>query len=217
MTKKYHIGENGPSLCKAVKQDCPYGKDSPHYSDIKEAQTDYEGILTREQGGSFASTQTKSTVELMGSIGNITVEDGNLYEPATRTALITGLCGDLAQAVRKKTGGDIYFVCYDYGEDDNEKFVNEIDEDPDKIFDTTTHVMIESPTKPGTYVDAYGQRNLSDIQEFYGDEITVLKGNQKMLDSYSTGNAERLGNFADAALDLDKESKGFSYLTSYDT
>lgn len=38
-----------------------------------------------------------------------------------------------------------------------------------------------------------------------------------MLDSYSAGNAEVLGNFADAALDLDREQKGFSYLTSFDS
>lgn len=150
--KKFHVGDNGPGECGAQEGNCPFGKDAPHYPTMKEARDHYENMLARGHNGNIGTSLRKPVVELHVSFGVMRVEDGNLDDPKTRTALITGLCGDMAQAIRRKTGGDVFFVCYDYAEDEGEKFVRDISENPERIHEVSTHAMIESPTAPGRWV-----------------------------------------------------------------
>lgn len=54
--KKYHIGKNGPALCKATKRACRYGDNETHYNDMSAATLAYEKSLEK----SFKNTHTLS-------------------------------------------------------------------------------------------------------------------------------------------------------------
>lgn len=224
---KFHINDNDEAKpCHAEIKDCKYSKSdnpSPHFDSKVDAEKFIEKSLD-EKIGKFNSMNKNDSqkdfnnepkmVELDLGLGTVEVEDGNLNNDETRRMLINGLCGDLAQAIYNKTGGQIYFVTYGYSEKDNEKFIKDIESNPDSIHETTTHVMIESPTKPGTFIDAYGQKTKQQIQSYYGfdnDKISMVQGNEKMLSYYHSGNSDKLGNFAESVLKLDKENKSFDY------
>jgi hypothetical protein len=156
-------------------------------------------------------TRKSSKIDLHGALGTVTLTDGDLSSAKTRNALINGMCGDLATAVQRKTGGDPYFVCY--GISSEEELKKTFEDNPNALFDVSTHVMIESPTAPGNFVDAYGQKTTSDLKEFYGDEITVIRGDLNMLSAYAEPkNIGKLDNFADSALNLDKNNECYSYM-----
>lgn len=219
--KKYHIIESTGTAnrCDATVQKCPIG--GQHFETKQNAEKFIEQKFDKEfektvtlKKNSTDIDKKKKFITLDLDLGNVEVEDGNLNNAKTRRILINGLCGDLAQAIYNKTGGDIYFVTYGYGESDNEQFITDISNHPDSIHETTTHVMIESPTKPGTFIDAYGQKTQKEISSFYdvyGDGISMFKGTEKMLSYYQTGNSEKLGNFAEAVLKLDKNGQSFDY------
>lgn len=212
---KYHISENGEAkLCKAEIK-CPLGESMPHFKNKEDAQQYFESIMKPSlKKNSTDIDKKKKFITLDLDLGNAEVEDGNLNNAKTRRILINGLCGDLAQAIYNKTGGSIYFVTYGYDEKDNEKFIKDIENNPDSIHETTTHVMIESSTQPGTFIDSYGQKTKEEIQSFYGfdnNAISMLKGNEKMLSYYHSGNSEKLEKFAEAVLKLDKNGQSFDY------
>jgi len=222
---KYHINkETGTAnKCEAYLKECPIG--GSHFNDREAAEKFIEKKFDKELGITASLSKKVSpesndqnsmakTVQLDLGLGVAEVEDGNLGNVETRRMLTNGLCGDLAKAIRDKTGGDIYFVTYNYNDSDNEQFIADISEHPDAIHEVTTHVMIESPTKPGVFMDAYGQKTKEEINSFYdvyGDGISMFKGTESMLKSYQTGNSEKLGNFAESVLKLDQENKSFDY------
>ena len=47
---KYHIGKNGPAVCRATVRDCPIGGEEVHFTNKTEAQTAYEKNLSKELG-----------------------------------------------------------------------------------------------------------------------------------------------------------------------
>lgn len=219
--KKYHIIESTGTAnrCDATVQKCPIG--GQHFETKQNAEKFIEQKFDKEfektvtlKKNSTDIDKKKKFITLDLDLGNVEVEDGNLNNAKTRRILINGLCGDLAQAIYNKTGGSIYFVTYGYDEKDNEKFIKDIENNPDSIHETTTHVMIESSTQPGTFIDSYGQKTKEEIQSFYGfdnNAISMLKGNEKMLSYYHSGNSEKLEKFAEAVLKLDKNGQSFDY------
>lgn len=62
MSRKYHISERGPRLCKAQVRDCPYGRaGQEHYGTQEEAQVVYEKKLSE----TFGVVPTYSKMETM--------------------------------------------------------------------------------------------------------------------------------------------------------
>lgn len=205
---KFHLSDDGIARkCSATKVPCKMthfeNKEAAEQYNLKKLEKEFQAIPTL--------SKKVSSIALQGAFGTITLDDGDLSSSKARMTLISGMCGDLATAVQRKTGGDPYFVCY--GINTEEDLKETFESNPDALFDVSTHVMIESPTSPGSFVDAYGKKTTSDLKEFYGDEITVIRGDLNMLSTYADPqNLGKLDNFADAALDLDRKNESYSYL-----
>lgn len=63
--KKYHIGKNGPAVCRAEKGECPYGGETgveEHYETFEEAQEVFEEMMENTIG-TFATVKRKMTWE----------------------------------------------------------------------------------------------------------------------------------------------------------
>lgn len=205
---KFHLSDDGVARkCSATKVPCKMthfeNKEAAEQYNLKKLEQEFQSIPTL--------SKKNATIELQGAFGVVSLDDGDLSNPKARMTLINGMCGDLATAIHRKTGGEPYFVCY--GIESEEELRDTFKAEPEQLFDVSTHVMIESPTEPGKFVDAYGQKTTSDLKEFYGGEITVIRGDLDMLRAYSDPqNFDRLDNFADAALNLDKNNEGYSYM-----
>lgn len=65
MSKKFHIGKNGPAECKATVRACRYGDEGTHFKDMGAAQRAYEKQQAGEEG-SF-STHSSLVKRLQGS------------------------------------------------------------------------------------------------------------------------------------------------------
>lgn len=208
LTGKFHLSDDGVARkCSATRVPCKMthfeNKEAAEQYNLKKLEKEFENIP--------ALSKKTATIELQGAFGSVSLNDGDLTDAKARSTLINGMCGDLATAIQRKTGGAPYFVCY--GINSEEDLRKTFESEPEQLFDVSTHVMIESPTVPGKFVDAYGQKTTSDLKEFYGEEITVIRGDLDMLSAYSDSqNFERLSNFADAALDLDSKRESYSYM-----
>ncbi len=200
----YHITSDGPKRCIANIK-CPVGGE--HFANKSDANSSYLEMLA-QQNSSFPPKPGE--VDLPCAFGAMRVKDGDLSDLKSRTALISGLCGSLALAVHDKTGGTPYFVCYG---DNAGGLKSKFDEDKETLFDYATHALVESTTRPGYFIDAYGQKSLEDIKTFYGDSISLERGTRDMLVAYGVAGADEvLGGFAKAAIELDSKSEGYDYL-----
>jgi len=190
-----HLSPAGPAPCGVTTGNCPY-EDGGHYDDVAQAEAAY----AESQGGSLpVAIQRKIT--LGSNLGSFEVTDGDLSDPAARAALSTGLCGDLALAVHRKTRGAPYFLSYSF--DSPEALAEAFAREPNVIF-TSAHVVLESPTRSGSFLDGNGQQDLESLEEVYEDAVPV-RGTPEMLQYFAdSGSADRLGNFADSALELDR-------------
>lgn len=195
----FHLTENGPKPCRAQKRSCPL--DSEHFDNAVDAQKAYETRLDRELGG------FRGMVDLPCAFGTMKVMDGDLSNFKARNALISGLCGDLAKAIQNKHGGDAYFVCYGVENEDDLVSVHA----NDKLADVAAHAIMGSKAAPGEFMDAYGRKTLKDLQDFYGDDITLVKATPEQLQAYTTGAVDSLPNFADAVLAMDSRGESFDY------
>lgn len=204
-----HFGRSGPELCKADPskanaRGCPF-ESSGHYSTQEEAETAYEA----QMGGALPTTASKAPemVTLSSNIGTASVVDGDLSQPEARALLSSGLCGDLALAIHRKTGGTPYFLSHIV--DSDEKLAEKFRNDPNSIVSLSTHVLIESPTEPGHFVDAYGQSSYEDLEDNW-DGATPIKGTPEMLEQFAdSASADKLSKFADAAIALDKDGVNY--------
>lgn len=205
----YHITEDGPKRCTAKPGNCPISGEFEHHSSKVAAESAYYESLAKDNE-SFPPKNGE--IDLPCAFGNMRVKDGDLSDLKSRTALISGLCGSLALAVHDKTNGTPYFVCYGVGDDES---LAELYEEGGEhaLLDVATHALVESTTKPGTFIDAYGQKTLKDLKEFYGDDITLEVGSRAMLVNYADdGVPEILTNFADEAIAMDAREQSYSYM-----
>jgi len=201
----YHITAEGPKRCSAKPGNCPLGGE--HFGFKEDAESSYLESLVQNNE---TFPPKKDELDLPCAFGTMRVKNGDLTDVKSRTALISGLCGSLALAVHDKTGGTPHFVCYGVKEDEDLEQL--FAEDGNVLLDVATHALVESKTKPGTYLDSYGQKTLADLQNFYGDDIRVIPGNRAMLVAYSeTGVPDILGKFADSVIDLDSKGKSYDY------
>lgn len=205
-----HLGSSGPEPCRADPskdraRGCPF-EASGHYSTQDEAELAYENKM----GGALPASFSKrpEAITLTSNLGKGVVVDGDLSDPLARALLSSGLCGDLALAIHRKTGGTPYFLSHSV--DSDEELAENFKRDPESIVHDTLHVLIESPTKPNHFIDAYGQSSYADIEDNW-DGATVIEGTPEMLEQFADKEgASKLSNFADSALELDRTGVSYS-------
>lgn len=195
----FHLTDDGPKPCKAKVRECPLGGE--HFEEQHVAREAYEALLDRKLGG------FRAIVELPCAFGVMRVIDGDLSNFQARNALISGLCGDLAKAIQNKHGGDAYLVCY--GVKDEAELAKLWQEG--SIAEAATHALIESKANPGDFMDSYGRKTTADLEDFYGDDIKILKATPEMLQAYTSGAVDALSNFADSVLALDASGESYDY------
>lgn len=186
---KYHVKDDGNlGKCTAEKKECP----KTHYTSISE----YEKVMEEE----FGNTQPLKKITLKSNMGEITAIDGDLSDSQTRAALSGGLCIDLALAIHKKTGKQLYALSYSsFTEED---FKN----DKDVIF-RATHIVIQSEHDDEEFVDSYGRSTFEDLEEKYGEPL-LIEVTPEMVEHYAGENnqVEKLSKFADTVRKLDKDN-----------
>lgn len=194
-----HLSPEGPAPCGVTTGTCPY-EDGGHYNGLAEAEAAY----AESQGGSLPRAVRRKApqkIALDSNLGSFEVIDGDLSDPAARTALSTGLCGDLALAIHRKTGGAPYFLSYSFHSE--EELAEAFAREPNVVF-TAAHVVLESSSHPGSFLDSHGHQDLESLEEVYEDAVPV-RGTAEMLQHFANSqSADRLGAFADSALELDR-------------
>lgn len=205
-----HLGSSGPEPCRADPskdraRGCPF-EASGHYSTQAEAELAYEDRM----GGALPASFSKrpEAITLTSNLGKGVVVDGDLSNPLARALLSSGLCGDLALAIHRKAGGAPYFLSHSV--DNDEELAENFKKDPESILHDTLHVLIESPTRPNHFIDAYGQSSYADIEDNW-DGATIIEGTPEMLEQFADReSASKLSNFADSAIELDRAGVSYS-------
>ena len=197
-----HLSPSGPAPCGADTGRCPYEADG-HYATAAEAEDAFAaqmgGALPPAAQSGFADVQT--TV-LSSNFGEWEVLDGDLTDSRARIALSSGLCGDLALAIHRKTGGTPYFLSFSYQSE--EDLARAFAEEPNAVIAASAHVVIESPSTPGEFLDSYGRQDENSLEEVY-DEASILRGTPEMLQHFADSkSADRLSRFAQSAIELDR-------------
>jgi hypothetical protein len=201
---KYHLNRAGEAgRCSATRGNCPFGDASEHYDSQQAAAQAYEVAMAPS---THAST---SKIVLDGNLGSFEVVDGDLSASAARMALSTGLCGDLALAIHRKIGATPYFLSMT--ELTETELAEAFATEPNSIVNISSHVLVESPTVPGSFIDSYGQQDEESLRDFW-EQAAVVKGTPAMLEHFANAeSADRLGKFAEAALELDRAGESYSY------
>ena len=141
----FHVNDNGDvKPCSASKGTCPFSPDR-HFENIQEAQQYYEDEMSHN-----TVSGNRKYVEIPTDLGNLKLRDGDLSDKSTRFSLANGLCGDLAKAIVKNTGRDVYFVCYDK---DEKSLKEDFLKDKSSVLTNATHVVVQSE-KSGHFVDS---------------------------------------------------------------
>jgi len=206
-TGQLHLTPDGPRPCGArTSESCKYGS-TGHYDSMDAAEMAYED----QMGGALPLAQhsNPATIVLSSNLGEATVADGDLSDPKARVLLASGRCGDLALAIAQKTGGAAYCVSvFDVSE---EKLQEEFEKNPDSISNYASHVVVESPSRKGHFLDSFGQQDREALEDGW-EALSVVKMTPEMLQHFgNSGEAKKLENFAEAALALDRANVGYDY------
>lgn len=202
MRGQLHLGPDGPSACRAEQGHCPY-EAGGHFDDEAAADSAFA-----ERMGGFLPAAGRRTVELSSNLGTVEVADGDLDDPRARAALSSGLCGDLALAIHRQTGGIPYFLSYRFNsaEELAEAFAGE----PNSVIAGSCHVLIESPKVPGEFLDSYGRQDTESLEDAY-DDAAIIPGTPEMLEHFADQqSAARLTAFAQSAIELDRNGIRYS-------
>lgn len=200
----FHVNERGEAgRCSAKPGNCPFGGVEDHFTSLRDASLAYERSMSES---TFSS---KKKITLSSNLGSAQVLDGDLSNSQARILLSSGLCGALALAIHRESGATPYFLV---NEDISpEKFAERFANDPNYILAASSHVLVESPTTPGYFVDSYGQQDEESLQDFW-EPVSIVRGTPEMLEHYSKGDdVASLKNFAKAALALDANEESFGY------
>lgn len=202
MRGQLHLAPSGPAPCSAERGECPY-EAGGHFADAASA----ESAFAETMGGLFPSPERR-LMELTSNLGTVEVIDGDLDDPRARAALSSGLCGDLALAIHRQTGGAPYFLSYHFSSD--EELAEAFAAEPNAVIAGSCHVLIESPSKPNHFVDSYGQQDFESLEDVYGDAV-LLEGTPEMLEHFADQHgAARLSSFARSAIALDRDGVRYS-------
>lgn len=147
-------------------------------------------------------------MELSSNLGTVEVLDGDLDDPRARAALSSGLCGDLALAIHRQTGGAPYFLSYSFNS--AEELAEAFELEPNSVIAGSCHVLIESPTEPGEFLDSYGRQDVDSLEDSY-DGAAIVPGTVEMLEHFADQNSARmLDSFARSAIELDRDGIRYS-------
>lgn len=212
---KFHLTPKGEAKpCRVKTGTCPFGAVDEHFPTATLAAKAYEksqlsNVLPTPAKSSEGSFENVESIRLTSNFGDVDVVNGDLSSSDARVALTSGLCADFALAVHDKSGSDLYFVSYDDSLNEA-NFIESFEEEPEIIFDLVTHVLAQSKSSKRAFIDAYGHKTKKEVQDFYGDDITIVKGNRAIAEYFSTKQYD-LSKFAESALILDKEKRGYDY------
>lgn len=206
MKGQIHLGPDGPSTCKAEQGHCPY-EAGGHFDDVLAA----DAAFSERMGGSIPGTQTRTgNVELQLAFGSVEVPAGDLSDPKIRFYFANGLCGDLAMAIHERQGGKPFFAV------DSNLSAEELDDAAESgtLGDHVSHAFIESKHRPEFFIDGYGVKSRSEIEEFYGTEIREVE--LKHLRAFGSGPGGQRGThdlsaFADTVVSFDRNGISYSY------
>jgi len=204
-----HLSPSGPAPCGADAGRCPYEADG-HYDSAAEAESAFAeqmgGALPPVAQSGFADA---STMVLSSNFGEWEVLDGDLSDARARMALSGGLCGDLALAIHRQTGGTPYFLSFSYQSE--EDLARAFAEEPNAVIAASTHVVLESPSTPGEFLDSYGRQDAESLGDSYGEDAAILRGTPEMLQHFGNSeSADRLGRFAQSAIELDGRGERYA-------
>lgn len=158
--------------------------------------------------GGILPAAGRRTVELSSNLGTVEILDGDLDDPRARAALSSGLCGDLALAIHRQTGGAPYFLSYHFNS--AEELAEAFEAEPNSVIAGSCHVLVESPTEPGEFLDSYGRQNVDSLEDSY-DDAAIVPGTIEMLEHFADENsARRLDSFARSAIELDRDGVRYS-------
>lgn len=200
----FHVNNAGnPGLCSAQPGRCPFGAEAPHYETKEAARAAFELSMETE------NSTMNSMIVLSSNFGVVNVLNGDLSNREARVALSGGLCGDLALAIHRLTGATPYFLINSYI--DEKQLAEAFIENPNSIIAYSSHVVVESLTEPGCFIDSYGQQDNESLQDFW-EPGAIIKGTTAMLEHYADAdNSARLHKFAKAALALDTAGSSYAY------
>lgn len=202
MRGQLHLAPAGPAPCSAENGECPY-ESGGHYETPEAA----ESAFAEAMGGVLPAAE-KRMMELSSNLGTVEVADGDLDDPRARAALSSGLCGDLALAIHRQTGGTPYFLSYRFNS--SEELAEAFAEEPNSVIAGSCHVLIESPSAPGEFLDSYGRQDAKSLEEAY-DDAAIIPGAPEMLEHFADQqSADRLGAFARSAIELDRDGIRYS-------
>jgi hypothetical protein len=162
--------------------------------------------LRQSTGGRRCSGETR------GRKPHFTVTDGDLSDQETRDTLISGYCGDLAQALIEKLGPETeaYGVTV-LGYDTEAQHLAKLRKTLELDF-PFEHVVIRSRSNPDLYLDATGQKSLEELRAYWGGGTSLVKADQELLAAMKHEGAEQMKNFADAAIELDRNGVNYPYI-----
>ncbi len=202
MRGQLHLSPSGPAPCSAEAGECPY-EAGGHYETPEAAESD----LADSMGGVIPAAERR-TIELSSNLGTVEVADGDLGDPRARAALSSGLCGDLALAIHRQTGGTPYFLSYHFNS--SEELAEAFAEESNSVIAGSCHVLIESPSAPGEFLDSYGRQDAESLEEAY-DDAAIIPGTPEMLEHFADQHrAARLSSFARSAIALDRDGVRYS-------
>lgn len=204
-----HLSPSGPAPCGADAGRCPYEADG-HFNSASEA----ESAFAAQMGGALppaaqSGSAGASTTVLSSNFGEWEVTDGDLTDARARMALSGGLCGDLALAIHRQTGGTPYFLSFSYQSE--EDLARAFAEEPNSVIAASAHVVLESPSTPGEFLDSYGRQDEESLGDSYGEDVAILRGTPEMLQHFGdSASADRLGLFAQSAIELDGRGERYA-------
>lgn len=219
MAEKFHVGPNGPGICRTEpslegSRGCPFDPDSTganHFDTAKEADAAFE----ERMGGAVGEPATRKKPirkkKLNFDLGQIEVLDGDLDDPMARFAFSNGLCGDLANAIYKLDPERKVYFAFETRPGqyhDLEDYSAMARYDPDGLADMACHVLVESKSSPGEYLDSYGVQSADAVRRYWG---VVLEVPKKAFSRFRSESRQDFSKFAQSAIRMDNESISYSY------
>lgn len=153
------------------------------------------------------------TVTLHCELGELETLD-TLKSSQTRHALMNGLCGNLARAIREGYDRRVYFVTFDL--DTSEELQEVFEQSLEEWHYHVVHAVV-STSVDGVFLDAQGLATIADLEWFYSEDIRVIEGTPEMLEAYTTDgyklDFKTYESLAKQAIELETAGISYGHLT----